>query len=285
MTILETNPIVIKLKDEIKLKHIPIGVYDKIIRNINGDRKDISNLTYTINYTKTNCVVLFNYTADHVPVVLKIDIKLGVRKINEIKNKQTSDIVHMLVVYESMVNKGQQWAIPNIQYTYLHDNYNINYEAFASPLNSGLSDKLNGTFCSLFPDIDNPFGSIGNFFEQKLYDEFKEKNWSINPPFVENIIMLTTNKIIEDIDYAIEHKMEVMVFYILPYWNDCIHFTNIWNYTHTKHKEILYKGSYYYESKGELINIPIDSAVIIIDSYQKKIDYTQITKKMRTQNN
>lgn len=271
-----------KLISELKEKHISHTVFDYVLNIINKERSDITDIKYTVSYTKTNYQINFVYISDNIPKSLKLDIELGARKLLEMRQHRDIDVVRMLILYDSMASKGQQWAIPENQYRYLNEIYDVNYEGFASPINSGLSDKKNGKFCSLFPEVDKPFGSIGKFFEQNLYAENK-RHWSINPPFVEELIRLTSDKIINDIEYAIEHGLEVMVFYILPHWQDCQGFIDIWNYKHTKHREVLNKGTYNYECKGKLIRVPINSAVMIIDSYNKKIDYSQITKKMRTQ--
>lgn len=277
----EDNKCLIKLKEEIKLKHIPEVVYDYTIQTINKDRPKIGEIKHNVSYTKSSCIVLFNFILDIIPTNLKIEIDLGIRKIDELKKKNNTDVANMLLKYESMVNKGQQWAVPNEQYKYLNENYGVEYEGFASPINSGLSDKKNGKFCSLFPEIDKPFGSIGKFFDQHLYSDENPRHWCINPPFVEQLIDKVTIKIIEDIEYAVDNNLEVMVFYILPNWTDCKGFDTAWNSKYTKFKEILYKGTYIYEAKGKPIKIPINSAVMILDSYKKKIDYSKITKKMQ----
>ena len=52
-------------------------------------------------------------------------------------------------------------------------------ECFASPLNCRY-----GSFCSAFPDVDAPFGSLGSFFGfEPLRGSF-----ALNPPFVPELI-------------------------------------------------------------------------------------------------
>lgn len=82
---------------------------------------------------------------------------------------QTEIILTSLLRYESIINLYEQWALPYNFYNHLV-NISYNLEAMASPFNSQMLivdyvNKTNKTrFCSLFPDVDAPFGSIGNFF-------------------------------------------------------------------------------------------------------------------------
>jgi hypothetical protein len=83
-------------------------------------------------------------------------------------------------------------------------NHGVTIEGFASPFNSQIirfSDKdLPMQFCSLFPDVDAIFGSIGSFFD----NEFAGTKVTINPPFILDIMNRTADKCIEDLEIAEE---------------------------------------------------------------------------------
>ncbi|KAG8345873.1 Phosphorylated CTD interacting factor 1 WW domain [Trypanosoma vivax] len=76
-------------------------------------------------------------------------------------------------------NQGPHAAVPPIVMKSLHDQFDIQCEAFASPLNSQMPQ-----FASLFPDTDRYFGSIGAFFDLSIYGG----HFEINPPFVTTVL-------------------------------------------------------------------------------------------------
>lgn len=85
----------------------------------------------------------------------------------------------MLCRYASLFSPGMQGAIPPPVFDTLRRHFPIAHELFASPLNSAQP-----TFCSLFPDTDAVFGSIGSFFEADLSSGMHQAN----PPFVESLM-------------------------------------------------------------------------------------------------
>ena len=73
----------------------------------------------------------------------------------------------MIMRYGVIISSSQHWAIPKTVYQKLINLYDINYEAFALPLNSQLMmvlPKSTEYFSSLFYDTDKYFGSVGSFF-------------------------------------------------------------------------------------------------------------------------
>lgn len=62
----------------------------------------------------------------------------------------------------------------------LHSRLGVQLECFASPLNCRFDQ-----YCSAFPDVDAPFGSLGSFFSFAP----KEGSFEANPPFVPDVML------------------------------------------------------------------------------------------------
>lgn len=82
-----------------------------------------------------------------------------------------------LARYETLSgnSSGFQGAVTHAVLDTLTEELGATVEGFASPLNCYYSK-----FCSLFPDVDRHFGSLGSFFAQPLH----EGCFEVNPPFV-----------------------------------------------------------------------------------------------------
>lgn len=282
------DPINIKLKNELKEKNIKIQVTD--IFNIVNDMIQYDSPVIIKNNTKTYYDRKKNKWGWFISIDIKIENKidniylkvpLSLNKYNELRKYNKNDVTIMLLRYASILNKGQQWAIPYKQFDHLVNKFGVNREAFASPINSGLSSRSEDIkFCSLFHDTDKIFGSIGSFFDQKLYDEKKILHWTINPPFVESIINKTSDKIIRELEKASKLKCKVMIFYVLPTWDDMKGYINVASSKYKKFIKILGKKKHFYEHLGKCININIKSTVFVLDTYSDEIDYSSISHEM-----
>ncbi|MGZ5500906.1 MAG: hypothetical protein ACXWEW_07150, partial [Nitrososphaeraceae archaeon] len=74
------------------------------------------------------------------------------------------EIARMMLRYASILPGSQHWNMPLETFKEYY-NRGIRIEGFSSPINSQLiTIDRSCRFCSLFPDVDKPFGSIGNFF-------------------------------------------------------------------------------------------------------------------------
>eukprot|EP00796_Vickermania_ingenoplastis_P011097 gene11097-7724_t len=87
----------------------------------------------------------------------------------------------MLLRYQTLFgprgyNQGPQAAVPPPIMRELQQSFGTQSEAFASPLNVFARHT---TFCSLFPDVDAAFGSMGSFFDLDL----PSGHFEVNPPF------------------------------------------------------------------------------------------------------
>ncbi|EOD32508.1 hypothetical protein EMIHUDRAFT_112355 [Emiliania huxleyi CCMP1516] len=86
-----------------------------------------------------------------------------------------SDLARLLLRYKALGGSGFQAAIGGGAFAVLRASFGARLECFASPLNA-----RSAPFCSAFPDVDAPFGSLGSFLEF----EPEEGAYEANPPFV-----------------------------------------------------------------------------------------------------
>jgi hypothetical protein len=280
-----------KLVDELKEKKLPSlinqilstvnkGLYMPIPIIINNNTTSYNNKEEDTQGWIINITVFPRKT-------FYINIPMSKQKYN-ILQKFTSNpdcITIMLLRYSTLINKGQQWALPDVQFKYLFENYGINHEGFSSPLNSGLLGCIKGKFCSLFNDTDFIFGSIGSFFDQTLYykPSLKEKepnHWIINPPFIESMIERVSNKIVKELEIAYELGIEIMVIYVLPSWSDCAGYIKIRESKFLKKEKHLEKKKHFYEHVGKKNVVNSRSTVFILDTYKILKDYTGILDPM-----
>lgn len=286
-----------KLKQELIEKDIPAQVYKDVIAHGSAHVDHVRNINVSVHIKKGYTFsVHVQYTGPIKKKRLYTEVKLSHHKFNELIRYPKTDLVLLIIRYGSLLSRGQQWATPKAQFDHLYENYGVRYEGFASPLNSGLSDRKDAHFCSLF-STDKTFGSIGNFFEQKLYTEdiqadlkklkiedvhnaSDNKHWLINPPYIEPIMNRVSDKIIEDICYAMDHNLGVMVAYVIPVWEDFSGYQKILNSPYTRYIQIMDKKKHYYEHQGKRKIVSFRSAIFVLDSYDTEIDYTNIAVPM-----
>jgi hypothetical protein len=115
-------------------------------------------------------------------------------------------IISLVIRYEALESGNQQLAVNPKLYSRL-SHYGFAHELFASGLNSFCS-----SYCSLFPDIEQYFGSKGNF------DDFKilSGKYFANPPFDEAV---TKNMAVKLIDALKSSNEYIAVFITLPAWD------------------------------------------------------------------
>lgn len=95
--------------------------------------------------------------------------------------------------YDIMAPGGQQMSIPRGYYKFLYDKFGVRNEAFSSAINAQLLGLPDTRFCSLFPDIESKFGSIGNFWD---VDMLKYPGaWMINCPFISSLAIRAVQKV------------------------------------------------------------------------------------------
>lgn len=144
--------------------------------------------------------------------------------------------------YRVLALGGQQWAVPQRHADRLYD-WGVRGEAFASPLNSRFVGKPNAVFCSLFPDVDGVYGSLGNFFAQDL--GALGLSWLVNPPFVESILRAAAEKVIAALDAP--DAPPLTIFFIMAAWEDSEAYMLLDGAATKKADLRLKAGQYHYE--------------------------------------
>jgi hypothetical protein len=121
--------------------------------------------------------------------------------------QQSTDLFHtrlfcMQLRYETLFanNSGSQGAVPPIVFDLLRKLVNVDGECFASPLNHTLP-----LYFSAFPDVDQPFGSLGSFFDDR-YNVVVSGCWECNPPFDIRSISRALEKMQTSLAAAEQHR-------------------------------------------------------------------------------
>lgn len=139
-------------------------------------------------------------------IPIKIYYKL-IKKYTGPSDKADIYIWCLLFRYQLLGSNNHQLAIlPNILENMKKD-YNLNFECFASAINSKFDN-----YCSIYYDIEKYFGSVGNFFNIIPISG----TYSINPPFQKEII---NNSIIKVLDYLNSDNTKLTFILTIPIWD------------------------------------------------------------------
>lgn len=213
-----------------KISNKYIKYYKKLKKNIIKFNDIKYNITYEIN---NNIVIIyFNILESNNDIQLFIN-KLKYKKIinislhifnhlvnlynnkilnkynnNEILDIKVIEYIYMIFIRYNTLSSGNNQAsiLPSFK-KIIKDVLNIKIELFGSPLNTSSS-----TFGSLFYDIDNVFGSIGNYFNSNLLKGYYE----INPIFDKCIIDKIIIKCFNELNVATINKNPLLFLFILP---------------------------------------------------------------------
>ena len=204
--------------------------------------------------------------------------------------KKDDAIMTCMLRYSSVVATSQQWQIPRAMYKVLVDKYDVTLEAFASPLNSQLilipNKKMK--FCSLFPDVDSVFGSVGRFMETS----FSGLSVAVNPPYVLSVLELTVAKCIAECEMAECFGGKVRMFIMSAAWTDADFHQKLVKSKYTRCCVNLDKGQHFYEDPGEIdstglpkkITAKFRSIFCVMSFGFDDTDYSQITEAMASPN-
>lgn len=146
--------------------------------------------------------------AENLTNIVKIPMELHKTIIEKLKALQYTDyqikeqIYCLLVRYNTLDSSNQQLANNPRFYNYLKSHWGVNFELFASGINC-----LFDNFCSLYPDLEEPLGSKGNFNRIILHSGF----YVANPPFDENIVLNMVKRLLEFLN---DHTNGELTFFI-----------------------------------------------------------------------
>jgi hypothetical protein len=196
------------MKDDLT-KHIPINNIDLTVHttDIEGPYGKITRFKVA-NYE-------FELTYDRVDALRKHAIANGLPA-----DKVNDQIMACALRYAAIFAYGRQWCAGlNVYEDAAAAGATV--EGMASPFNAQIlriQGIQNPKFCSLFPDIEGPLGSIGSFFDC----DFDNSHVVVNPPRVEEVI----ERVVEFcIDQVSSRKCTFTM--ILPLWTDAHYYITL----------------------------------------------------------
>jgi hypothetical protein len=145
------------------------------------------------------------------------NILLPVDVYNKLKSRYTGnpkdmDTIIWIIIFRYQLlgsNNHQLGILPNI-ILQMKTDYNLNFECFASAINSTLNN-----YCSIYYDLEKFFGSRGNFFNLDII----EGTYSFNPPYQKNIMDDGIKKLFNFLETA-ENNNKILTFIMtIPIWD------------------------------------------------------------------
>ncbi len=195
---------------------------------LSGKTQNNSPSHYTINDSTFR---YRNYTRTIPPARMRLLRELG----------GDNAVARMLMRYAWIMPGSQHWNIPRECYAQLYEaGYRV--EGFASPVNSQLLPYADASICSLFPDVDAPFGSIGSFFDADLAG----KATVVNPPFIDSMFTAVARKITNTLTAA---SLPTKFFVTIAAWRDSAGFKEL--LSASRFAAILPANTHYYRNTNE----------------------------------
>jgi phosphorylated CTD-interacting factor 1 len=144
-------------------------------------------------------------------ILLPIDIYNKLKENYNGEPKYLDSIIWMIIFRYQLLgsNNHQLGILPNI-INKMSIDYNLNFECFASSINSTLKN-----YCSIYYDLEKYFGSCGNFFKQN----FIEGSYSFNPPYQKNIMESGIKKLFEFLINAKNNNKILTFIMTIPIWD------------------------------------------------------------------
>lgn len=270
----DSYPATKKMYQELQDKKVPN--FRKVYIDMLNYAKEWLNLTI---YPKSklpviidkNTVKINDYVRELPPG--KLDILLTI-------NDDLVLLGRMIMRYACMLIGGQQWALPTELHKYMVDNYKVTIEGFASPINSQIlfvANEVGLNFCSLFPDTDAIYGSLGSFFD---YD-FTNKHVYANPPYVDSLMNMVADKVIASCTNAKKKKEYVRFFITVPEWADAEYYHKLKTSPYKVYDHMFHKNKHYYLDTNKGLTPVVSKfnthlfvlAVNVKDDYDKFITY------------
>ena len=260
-----------KMAQELKSKHIITNIHDallfvtQIIQKTNTYLTEYKTQVDDVIHIHKGTITYKEFSFTIPEPRMKLLLKIATY--NNAPDPQYA-VAKMVMRYASIGLGSQQWTVPFKNYKYLYNKYNVRIEGFASPINSQLLavNYTNTKICTIFPDTDHWFNSIGNFFKVNLHNVAIV----VNPPFIESILEYST-KICQKLV-----AQNVITFFIMPHWTDSKAYKTI--IQHAIYHTILPKSTYqYYNStKNHPIHTTYNSIMAVFGEKTNK-NYTDIT--------
>jgi hypothetical protein len=199
--------------------------YNNILLLLENYKKSLNYNKYNYNIMKNqvhiNNNILYKYEITTRIIIKENKLKKILKNLyiplniyNKLINRYSGDINKidiyiwcLIYRYQLLSSNNNQLALlPNILKE-MNNNYNLNFECFASAINSYFPN-----YCSIYYDIEKYFGSIGNFFNIVPV----QGTFSVNPPYQKVIINLCINKILNCLDNTVSNLTFIIT---IPIWD------------------------------------------------------------------
>ena len=187
--------------------------------------------------------------------------------LEEHRDSFVSSLFCLLARYDTIQGAGLQSAVQGPVFDTLLHSYGCKTECFASPLNCRYD-----RFCSAFPDVDSPFGSLGSFFD---YDFSGGGCFQANPPFVANFILAMCNTINTWLGDS-DKNAPLMFVVFVPHWEDTRGWQALQESPHLlRHVRIAQASHYYaegtqYRRKEQYRVASFDTSIFFLQNSQAK---------------
>jgi hypothetical protein len=194
------------------------GFYINQRSNYKVSKKEISQARNNKNITFYKFLINVNFGINNEKLENIINnILLPLDVYNKLKENFTGNIKFIddyiwsiIFRYQLLSSNNHQLGIlPSIINNMQHD-YNLSFECFASSINCTLKN-----YCSIYYDLEQLFGSHGNFFNKN----FIEGVYTFNPPYQKNIIDKGYLKIQYHLDQANKNNKELTFILTIPVWD------------------------------------------------------------------
>jgi hypothetical protein len=123
-------------------------------------------------------------------------------------NKLDDYIWSIIFRYQLLSSNNHQLAVLPSILNQMKDDYNLNFECFASSINSTFPN-----YCSIYYDLERHFGSVGSFFNLTPL----KGTFGFNPPYQYDIINIGINKLLKFLDESTEPLKFIIT---IPIWDN-----------------------------------------------------------------
>lgn len=256
--ILERYLLTLRQKDSKKIanKNFVSELVNKKIMNAEDAKKMLARFSeIKVLLEKENSSLDFTISDEFITIVCgrhkiieKSTPKL-VERLNFLADSQNfeshKDLAILMLNYSSILSASQHWGLSSSHWAKLIT-FGVRNEAFASPINSRIITS-GGNYFSIFPH-DAVFGSRGNFFDCDMADY--PGDWCINPPFTEDLMEKTVDKVLKFLEYDNLIGSPVNIFLLMPSWDDAKAVNKLRASEYKIFEKKLVKGSYNFEDKN-----------------------------------
>lgn len=235
-------------------------------------------------YVESNLPIIKNDDTLQINDYLRI-LPPGNLKILLEMNSDLNTLGTMIMRYACTLMGGRQWTSPLELYQYVVERYKVTVEGFASPMNAQIlfvnhSQNRNPElkYCSIFPDTDAPYGSMGDFFKVDLVG----KHVFANPPRIDSIILPVVKRMIETCERAKDSFVRFIV--QVPEWTDAEYYILLMSNPFKVFDHSFKKGQHYFVDTTEKFkkSIAYFNTHLFVLSVNVDDQYTDLINFMET---